>query len=121
MLWAADPRLALSQRASDLPRPDHFVAACFGSRPPAFLAEGLSPNFPGVEHSAPLDEREWGQAERNILEAVLRSCGSDLFVDEEDGLMGARGAGYDANQHLIVTATNAFLSAIQEPHPNSPS
>lgn len=69
---------------------------------------------------AQLFAREWGQAERNILKVVHRSRGSVLFLDEADGLMGARNAGDDANQHLVVTATNAFLSAIQEPHPNSP-
>jgi energy-coupling factor transporter ATP-binding protein EcfA2 len=69
---------------------------------------------------ASLFARAWGEAEKNIAAAAVAGRGYLTFYDEADALMGNRFTGSDTNQHLTVSATNAFLSAYQDPIPGSP-
>jgi energy-coupling factor transporter ATP-binding protein EcfA2 len=69
---------------------------------------------------ASLFARAWGQTEKNIAEAATAGRDYLTFYDEADALMGNRFTGSDINQHLTVSATNAFLSAYQDPIHGSP-
>ena len=70
--------------------------------------------------SASLFARAWGQTEKNIAAAANAGQGYLTFYDEADALMGNRFTGDDTNRHLTVSATNAFLSAYQDPTHGSP-
>ncbi len=73
------------------------------------------------QHSgATLFARAWGRAEKNIMAAVHGGAGALTFFDEADALMGLRDGGPDTNSSLTVTATTAFLTAMQDPRPRSP-
>ncbi|MDR3487939.1 MAG: ATP-binding protein [Bradyrhizobium sp.] len=69
---------------------------------------------------ASLFARAWGETEKNIAAAAIAGRGYLTFYDEADALMGNRFTGNDSNQHLTVCATNAFLSAYQDPILGSP-